>query len=96
MINPITGELTKFQKLSHTIIFLVISVPILLALLCVVVFTFLMVQSFKNHYGKTSPIYSTLAGIFQGIFISILNYVYYLIATVFANKENHKYQYQFE
>lgn len=61
-----------------------------------VVLTFLLVENYKDTYGKTSSLHKTLAGVFQGISITILNLVYVEMIHLFAKWENHKYVAQYE
>ena len=100
VISEVTGESTKFYKPTTTILKLFLSGLVLLGLLGAMCGSYFLIKMYVDEYGapnkKYAKIHSLIGGFLNGISITILNLVYSILARLFVQWENHKYDSSFE
>jgi Calcium-activated chloride channel. len=96
MISETTGYLTKYNGKSRTVLYFIASFPVLLLLLALVVATFIATYQLQDLLNDKNVLLRYLPGIINGIVITIINYLYGRFARYFVEKENHKYQSNYE
>ena len=96
-VSSVSQQITKYSRKVSYVYFL-LSLPILLVLLGCCIGTYFLSKLYKDTYavGDYKSVHSTLAGLLNGIMITLLNFLYTYIARWFVNKENHKFQKDYE
>lgn len=97
-VSSISQQITKYTPTDITIYVFLASLPILLVLLGLCGGTYYLSQEYKEFFkdSEYSSLHSFLAGLVNGIVITLLNFLYTYIARWFVKKENHKFQKEFE
>lgn len=98
-INSVSQQLTKVNTTKVTLYVFLLSLPVLAVLLGLCAGTYVLTKYYKDNYGKTgtyATFHSVMSGLINGVVITVLNLIYTVIARWFVDKENHKFQKDYE
>eukprot|EP00942_MAST-04A_sp_MAST-4A-sp1_P000583 g583.t1 len=93
-VSSITGEVEKFYPINYKRIKTLIGLPLIFALVGAVIVTFVGIMIFRQTFNNSLT--TAVASIANGISITVLNYIYKLVAEFLNKFENHRTNSQFE
>lgn len=95
-MNLITSEVSKYYRRIYTVVVFSISIPFLIIFTSLIIGLFLAIDYFQTANSITSVYYKVVVGIIQGLCIAILNITYSALVNFFVEKENHKFEENYE